>query len=75
MTDEEKARDIAGHLINYHKTHTNPFKSMFISAMEMAKWKDSQYSEEKKELLGLVRMLPVDGYNQTIIEDLISMLE
>ena len=44
------------------------------SALEMAKWKDEQFNEEKKELLGLVKMLKVDEHNQTIIEDLVAML-
>lgn len=43
--------------------------------IEMAKWKDEQFNEERKELLGLVKMLPVNENNQTIIEDLIGMLE
>ena len=44
------------------------------SALEMAQWKDEQFQEEKKELLGLVKMIKVDEHNQTIIEDLIAML-
>lgn len=45
------------------------------SALEMAQWKDEQFNEEKKELLGLVKMLPVDKHNQTIVEDLIKLLQ
>ena len=41
----------------------------------MSKWKDEQYNEEKKELLGLVNMLPIDETNQTIIKDLKALLQ
>ena len=42
---------------------------------EMAEWKDEQYKEEKKELLSLVNLLHADEHNQTIIEDLKSLLK
>ena len=35
----------------------------------------STYEEEKKELLGLVKLIKVDETNQSVIEDLIAMLE
>lgn len=47
----------------------------YQSAIEMAQWKDEQFNEEKKELLGLVKLLPINETNQTIIEDLIELLQ
>lgn len=40
----------------------------------MAKWKDEQFNEEKKDLLELVNMLECNEKNQTIIEDLKALL-
>lgn len=37
-------------------------------------WADKQFNDEKKELLSLVKMLPINENNQTIIEDLIELL-
>ena len=42
---------------------------------EGAEWASEQYAAEKRELLGLVNMLTVDETNQTVIEDLKSILE
>jgi hypothetical protein len=44
-------------------------------ASVMAQWKDKQYEEERKDLLGLVNMLPINEKNQTIIEDLKAILQ
>lgn len=44
-------------------------------AYNMAEWKDKQFAEERKKLLGLVKILKVDETNQTIIEDLKAMLQ
>ena len=41
----------------------------------MAEWKDKNFNEERKELLGLVKLIPINERNQTIIEDLKLMLE
>jgi hypothetical protein len=42
---------------------------------EGAEWASEQYAAEKRDLLGLVNMLTVDETNQTVIEDLKSILE
>lgn len=42
---------------------------------EGAEWAMEQYAAEKRDLLGLVNMLTVDETNQTVIEDLKSILE
>lgn len=55
--------------------YVDSFDECEQSALEMAQWKDEQFKEEKKELLGLVKMIKVDEHNQTIIEDLVAMLE
>lgn len=72
MTDEQKAKELA----NYFAGETDYKESAaYSAAIEMAKWKDEQFDEEKKDLLGLVNMLPVDDHNQTIIEDLKALLQ
>ena len=63
MTNEEKAQELSSKF------------GCYLSALEMANWKDKQYAEEKKELLCLVNMLPVNDANQTIIEDLRELLK
>ena len=50
-------------------------KKIEHACINIAQWKDEQYNEEKKELLGLVNMLSVDEHNQTIIEDLKALLQ
>ena len=49
-------------------------RGIYDGATKMAEWKNEQFEEERKELLTLVEMLPVDERNQSIIEDLIGML-
>lgn len=63
MTNEEKAQELSSKF------------GCYLSALEMANWKDQQYADEKKELLCLVNMLPVNDANQTIIEDLRELLK
>lgn len=71
MTNEEKAKEI-GRKWYFDNMQSN--EAAYRGAFMMAEWKDSQYAEEKKELVGLVNMLPTNENNQTIIEDLKSML-
>ena len=47
----------------------------YDSALEAMNWKDEQYAEEKREMLGLVKLLPVNEDNQSTIEDLIGLLQ
>lgn len=72
-------------MTNEEKIHQYCTRNLFPSGLAtreniekrmlyIAKWKDKQFAEEKKELLGLVQMLPVDSHNQTIIEDLLGLL-
>ena len=81
MTNEDKAREIAKqHGICYqnHSKHESDMDSTlecYVSALKIAEWKDQQFNEERKELLSLVKMLSVDETNQTIIEDLIGILQ
>lgn len=63
MTNEEKAQELSSKF------------GCYLSALEMANWKDQQYADEKKELLCLVNMLPMNDANQTIIEDLKGLLK
>lgn len=67
-SNEQKAKEFAttedGNIVSF----------AYIAAMRMAQWKDEQYNEEKRELLGLVKMLEIDEQNQTIIEDLVAIL-
>lgn len=75
MTNEQKARNIAIHEMRYYGGEFDSYKECRESAIKMAEWKDEQYNEEKKELLGLVNMLKIDETNQTIIEDLQALLQ
>ena len=81
MTNEDKAKSLWFHFCNEKSCDGHTFcqhcsKSKSHEAvLEMAKWKDKQFNEERKELLGLVKMLSVDETNQTIIEDLIGILQ
>lgn len=74
MTNEEKSDKIALDKCRYYGGEYDSYKECLDSAIEMAQWKDIQYEEEKKELLELVEMLPIDETNQTIIEDLKKIL-
>lgn len=81
MKDEEKAIEIAN---KEKKYYGNPQYEMrdenwsvhecYKSAIQAMKWKDEQHNEEKRDLLGLVKMLKIDERNQTIIEDLVAIL-
>lgn len=73
MTNEEKAQEICEKNKQYHVACSS--MECYLSALMMAKWKDQQYAEEKKELLSLIKMLPMDETNQTIIEDLKGLLK
>ncbi len=70
--DEKKAFELSS--INKYGFSVEESNAAYNAALEMARWKDEQYKEEKREVLGLVKMLKVDEHNQTIIEDLVAML-
>lgn len=76
MTNEEKIQQ----LLNEPCWESKPYligmdKIGVEDVMErFAEWKDEQYNEEKRDLLGLVKMLKIDEHNQTIIEDLVAIL-
>lgn len=72
MTNEEKSQELSEKNKRYHVACSS--MECYMSALQMAKWKDQQYADEKKELQGLVEMLPMDETNQTIIEDLKGLL-
>ena len=75
MTNEEKANAICA---KYGVSKLIPTQEECIAynvALEMAEWKDKEFNEEIKELLELVKMLPVNENNQSIIEDLNGMLK
>ncbi|MBP5724954.1 MAG: hypothetical protein J6X18_15450 [Bacteroidales bacterium] len=77
--DEEKAASIADSCIG-ERTRNHPanqLEKIIIrdACLEMVEWKDRQFNEDKKELLGLVKLLKVDETNQTIIEDLKAILQ
>ena len=67
-----KARELATNLMGGDDRNIQPIIDCLLEAME---WKDEQYDEERKELLELVKMIPVNEGNQTIVEDLINILE
>lgn len=73
MSNEEKAQELSEKNKRYNVVCSS--MECYLSALEMAKWKDQQYADEKKELQGLVRMLPMNENNQTIIEDLKGLLD
>ena len=68
MTNSEKAKEIAENSKQYF--YHDEYECGLACALRMAKWKDEQFNEEKKELLELVNMLQINESNQTIIEDL-----
>lgn len=70
MTNKDKAKELAKQLLADDQNQ----QPLIDVLLQMAQWKDEQFQEEKKELLGLVKMLKVDEHNQTIIEDLVAML-
>ena len=85
MTNEEKANEIMRcncylHKGGFSSCKTSEFDGVRMcykkkQLLEMARWKDEQYAEEKRELLGLVKLLKVNEDNQSIIEDLIGLLQ
>ena len=88
MTNEEKAKEIANKCKTITKRaiedgyngeriwiKEDDYNDCYKSALKMAQWKDELFAEERKELLGLVNMLPIDETNQTIIEDLKGLLK
>ena len=80
MTDEEKIKEIiketfSGHGDLQHLAVYTAKDVCYDLLSFFAKWKDKQFEEEKKELRGLVDMLPINETNQTIIEDLKAMLQ
>jgi len=75
MENEEKAALLSIKLEGEIGTSTHSRQSIEESFVEMAKWKDKIFNEERKELLGLVKLIPINERNQTIIEDLKLMLE
>ena len=75
MTNEEKITNVLrGYNYMGRLTPQGVYGFAFDRCKEIAKWKDQQFEEEKKELRGLVRLLPVNETNQTIIEDLTALL-
>lgn len=76
MTNEEKAYEILKSVVKHNQSlEYYQQQGPYAAAMQMAQWKDEQFYEEKKELLGLVNMFSVDEHNQTIIEDLKALLQ
>ena len=75
MTNKEKAIELALKLEGEIGTSPHSRQAIEETFIEMAKWKDQQYKEEKIELLSLVNLLYVDEHNQTIIEDLKALLK
>ena len=73
MTNEEKINRYCNSKFNPVGLTTRDTIKRHL--LVIAKWKDKQYKEEKKELLSLVNLLHVDEYNQTIIEDLKALLK
>lgn len=72
MTNEEKIQRYCS--INFAPQGTIKRGAIRRHMLNIAKWKDKQFEEEKKVLLELVKMLPVNETNQTIIEDLLNLL-
>ena len=77
-TNENKAKEIAKrNAVDYDEDYFErnySEKECYKSALDAMEWKDEQYNEEKRDLLGLVKMLKIDEHNQTIIEDLVAIL-
>lgn len=74
MVNEEKADKISQYYATSRIFPNDKESAAYDAAMQMAKWKDEQFNEEKKDLLELVNMLECNEKNQTIIEDLKALL-
>lgn len=72
MTNKQKAENMTKGFLKEGLIKKSRIQELLIKAMD---WKDKQYNEEKRDLLGLVKMLKIDEQNQTIIEDLVAILE
>lgn len=82
MTNEEKAKiirdcDHCNACLKYSKGSYcfDYVCESYNDLMNAMNWKDEQYAEEKRELLGLVKLLKVNEDNQSIIEDLMGLLQ
>lgn len=74
---EEAYQQMKEEAMDYCDEHPLDVLELVLSDFDIEPLKDLffEFNEERKELLGLVKMLPVNENNQTIIEDLIGMLE
>ena len=69
------ANDEVGKSINVVYRQVYFYSNLINVAMKMAQRKDEQFDYERKEILELVKMIPVTESNQTIIEDLTNLLQ
>ena len=62
--------------IYYYDCETMKAESTsYNSAMEMAKWKDEEHNECKKDILTLVNLIPCNEGNESIINDIKNILK
>lgn len=71
----DKAIEIAQKHHVIYDDYYDSIQECIESCREAMEWKDEQYNEERKDLLGLVQMIPVNENNQSVIEDLINILK
>jgi len=71
MTNEQKARELC---MAIEPPYIDFIQQNYKTALQAMQWKDEQHNEEKRDLLELVKMLKIDEQNQTIIGDLVAIL-
>lgn len=75
MVNEQKAQEIATKYREYYDGSKEADSTSYNSAMEMAKWKDEEHNECKKDILTLVNLIPCNDGNESIINDIKNLLK
>lgn len=75
ITNEQKAQEIAAKYCEYYDGSKEADSTSYNSAMAMAKWKDEEHNECKKDILTLVNLIPCNEENESIINDIKALLK
>ena len=72
-TNEQKAKEIQSK--DPCQVWIGGCPNVYAAAMEMAKWKDEEHNECKKDILTLVTLIPCNEENESIINDIKNLLK
>lgn len=78
MENEHKANEIAVTIMSEGHIDKNGMcqrRDLERAAMEMAKLKDEEHNECKKDILTLVNLIPCNEENESIINDIKALLK